>query len=99
VKVYSTVLLLSALVNFTLLAVRGAVINDTPQGACVVARVLRRTPYAGDAELAAATFVVVVWAIHPPPGVAAADLDAPALRFSMRESLHVRIGKIRCSVS
>jgi len=39
--------------------------------------------YAGDAELAAATLVIVVRTINPTPGVAAADFDAPALPFGL----------------
>jgi hypothetical protein len=86
VKVYSIALLLGIIVSLALLAVRGAVVHDTPQGARVVAGILRRAPYAGDAELAAAAFLIVVRAIHPPPGVAAADFDAPALPFGVPES-------------
>jgi len=84
--VYSIVLLLGTAFSLALLAMRGAVVHDTPQSACVVARVLRRAPYAGDAELAAATLLIVVWAINPPPGVAATDFDAPTLPFGVPES-------------
>jgi hypothetical protein len=86
VKVYSITLLLGTVVNVTLLAMRGAVVHDAPQGAGVVAGVLRRAPYTGDAELAAAAFLVVVRAIHPSPGVATADFDSPALPFGVPES-------------
>jgi len=49
----------------------------------MVAGILRRTPHAGDAELAAATFLVVIGTVDPPPGVTAANFDAPPLPFGM----------------
>lgn len=52
-------LLLGIVVSLMLLTVRCAVVHDASQGARVVARVLRRTPHAGDAKLAAATLRVV----------------------------------------
>jgi len=84
--VYSIALLRGTIVSVALRPVCSAVIHDAPQGARVVARIFRRAPYAGDAELAAATFFIVVRAIHPPPSVAAADFDAPALPFGVPES-------------
>ncbi|HBO1232189.1 TPA: hypothetical protein L4E84_001466 [Pseudomonas aeruginosa] len=85
-KMYSIALLLGIVISPALLAMRGAVVHDTPQGAGVVARVLRRTPYRRDAKLAAAAFLVVVRTVNPPPGVAAADFYAPALPFGVSES-------------
>jgi hypothetical protein len=83
--VYSIALLLIAVVSLAPLAVRGAVVHDPPQGAGVVAWILRGTPYAGDTKLAAAAFLVVVRAINSPPSVTAADFDAPALPFGVPE--------------
>jgi hypothetical protein len=84
--VYSIALLLGIVTSLALLAMRGAVVHDTPQSAGVVAGVLWRTPNRRDAELAAAAFLVVVWAVNPPPGMAAAYFDAPTLPFGMSES-------------
>src|SRR5450830_1354271 len=95
VKVYSILLLLCAAFSLALLAIRHTVVHDAPQGACVVAWVLRRAPYAGDTELAAATLLVVVRTINPSPSMAAADFDAPALPFGVPESffnLFLRMG-------
>src|SRR5690606_25415929 len=85
VKVYSIVLLLCAVGSLLRLTVRGAVIHDATQGACVVTRALRRAPHAGDAELAATTLLVVVGTVDPPPGMTAANFDAPPLPFGMLE--------------
>src|SRR5690606_41117769 len=74
VKVYSIVLLLCAVGSLLRLTVRGAVIHDASQGACVVTRALRRAPHAGDAELAATTLLVVVGTVDPSPGVTAARI-------------------------
>jgi hypothetical protein len=87
VKVYSIALFLGPAISLALLAVRAAVVHHTPKGTCMVARVLRRAPYAGDAELAAATILIVVWAVKPPPSVASTDFYAPALRFGVPESV------------
>jgi len=84
--VYSIALLLGTIFSLVLLAVRGAVVHDAPQGASMVAGVLRCAPHAGDAELAAAAFLIVIRAINPSPRVAAADFNAPALPFGMPES-------------
>jgi hypothetical protein len=83
--VYSIALLLGIVVSLAQPAVRGAVVHDAPQGAGVVAGVLRRAPYTGNAELAAPAFLIVVWAVNPPPGMAAADFDAPTLPFGVPE--------------
>jgi hypothetical protein len=53
----------------------------------VIAGIFRRAPYADDAELAAAAFLIVIRAVHPPPGVAAADFNVPALSFGVPESV------------
>ncbi|CFW86758.1 Uncharacterised protein [Bordetella pertussis] len=66
-------------------AMPGAVIHHAPQGARVVARVPGGAPDAGDAELAATAFAVVVWAVHAPPGMAAPSPDVPAVRLGMLE--------------
>src|SRR5690606_14919290 len=66
-------------------SVPGAVVHDTAQGPRVVARVFRRAPYAGDAELATAAFRIVERAIDPPPGMMAAHLDAPSMAFCIPE--------------
>ena len=76
-------------------AMRGAVVHDSPQGAGMITWILRRAPNAGDAELAAATFFIVVRAINPPPGVAASDFDAPTMLFGVPQSfldLFLRMG-------
>jgi hypothetical protein len=86
VKVYSIALLLGTIVSLLLLAMRSAIVHDAPQGASVVAGILRRTPYTDDAELAAAALLVVVRTINPPPSVAAADYHAPALPLGVPES-------------
>ena len=78
-------LLLSAIASLMCLAVRGAVVHDAPQGACVVTGALRRTPYAGDTEFATAAFLIVVRTINPPPSVAATNFDAPTLPFGVLE--------------
>ncbi|BAP88015.1 1,4-alpha-glucan branching enzyme GlgB [Burkholderiales bacterium GJ-E10] len=83
VNVYSIVLLLGGAIIFAPPAMCGAVVHDSPQGARMVARILRRAPYAGDAELAAATFLIVVRTINAPPSVTATDFDAPTVRFGM----------------
>jgi hypothetical protein len=67
------------------LAVRHAAIDNTPQCATMIARILRRTPDAGDTKLATATLRVVVRTINPPPRMTATDFDAPTLRFSVTE--------------
>jgi hypothetical protein len=81
----SSVLLLDVVSGFLLLPVLSAVVNDTPQGACVAAGVLRRTPYRRNTELGATALLVVVRTIDPPPSVATADFDAPALSFGVLE--------------
>jgi hypothetical protein len=43
--------------------------------------------HAGYAELAASAVLVVVRAIHPAPGVGAADFYFPAMLFSIPKSL------------
>ncbi|MCL1960577.1 MAG: hypothetical protein FWG56_02085, partial [Desulfovibrionaceae bacterium] len=86
VKVYSIALFLCTACGFLLLAARGAVVHDAPQGPRVVAGVLRRAPYAGDAKLAAAAFLIVVRTINAPPSMAAADFNAPAQPFGVPES-------------
>jgi len=92
--VYSIALSLG-IVSLLLLAMRGAVVHDAPQGAGVVAGAPRRAPDAGDAELAAAAFLVVVWAVNPPPCVTAADFDTSAMPFGVPDSfldLFLRVG-------
>lgn len=60
-----------------------AVVHDPPQRSGMIAWVLRRAPHARNAELAAATLIVVVRAVNLAPGMTATDRDAPALRFCM----------------
>ena len=61
---------------------------DNPlQLARVIAGVLGRAPDARNAKLTAATLKVVEWTVQAAPGVAAADLDTPAMLFRMSERL------------
>jgi hypothetical protein len=53
----------------------------------MIAWIFRRTPNTRDTKFTAATFGIVVGAVHFAPGVAAADLDAPAVDFRMPNSL------------
>src|SRR5690606_3182592 len=60
-----------------------AVVHDASKLLAMIARILWRAPDAGDAELAATAGVIVVGAEHPAPGVAAALLERPAVRFGV----------------
>ena len=62
-----------------MLLVRGAVVDYALELASMVPRVLRSAPDTRDAELAAATLIVVVWAVNLAPRMSAADLDLPAI--------------------
>ncbi|WP_181592157.1 hypothetical protein [Mesorhizobium atlanticum] len=73
----------SRLYGFRLM--RRAVIDKALQLLCFVPSVLRRAPNADDAEFAATTLVIVIWAKHLAPSVTATQFDAPSLRFGMLE--------------
>jgi hypothetical protein len=62
-----------------------AAIDNAPDLACVRRRVTRRAPNAGDAELAAPAILVVERAVDLAPSMAAAQLNAPAVRFRVSQ--------------
>lgn len=73
--------------------VQGAVVDHPAKSPGMQGRILRGAPHAGDAELATTTHLVVVRAVDSAPGMAAADLNAPALPFGVAQGhFNVLIG-------
>jgi hypothetical protein len=74
----------STLATQRLLTVRRAITDNAPQVSGVIQGILRRAPYARNAEFSAATFRLFIRAIHLSPGVAhSAALYAPATPLGM----------------
>jgi hypothetical protein len=71
----------------------GAIVDHSPDGLCMVSRVFRGTPDAGDAMNSASAFLVVVWAIHFSPRVRSTKFDASPIRFRVPQGvLNVFLG-------
>jgi len=60
-------------------------VHNPTQGLCMMTRVSRCTPHAGDAKLTTAAIGIVKGAIDLPPSVTAANFDPPEVHFGVFE--------------
>src|SRR5690242_2641039 len=83
----------SCIVGFPLGFLSHAVVYNSTQLPRMVAWAFGRTPDTGDAKLAAAASLIVVWTKYPAPSMGAAFLDRPAMLLGVLDrGFNLRLG-------